>query len=368
MLDRIAAFHDPDSTSVPPFIRGRNDQGWYRFCLSRRGAAYRGFARSGNDRRAQAGVRRQSSLRDQPPLHLDDPLDQSWGFPGARLIGLRRRLAWPRVRWLFLASLCAITLLPVFLIAFSRVYTVAWLAVTAGLARGSFRAVEANPRRFHQFVRCGFPIAVRLSSSWGRRPGAAIASKYGMSGAHHAPGGAPNVLLIVLDTVAAQHLSLHGYTGPPVPHWSNWRTTASDSIPRRLRRRGPSLPMPQCSQEDGCTNFRWDGSVPLDEDAPHRRRVPRAKWLRDRGLRREYNLYCASDTGLDPRVHALRRFRLSRIHRAQDRRAGQSRPGTIRPSAPCCRGAAVTRVAASVCAAGLAVVCFRSQGRIRGQP
>src|ERR1700722_15734460 len=44
-------------------------------------------------------------------------------------------LAWPRrARWLFAPTLCPLVLLPMVLIAFPRIYTLAWLALTLGVA------------------------------------------------------------------------------------------------------------------------------------------------------------------------------------------------------------------------------------------
>ena len=68
------------------------------------------------------------------------------------------------------------------------------------------------------------------------------------------PLGSPNVLLIVLDTVAAGHLSLYGYPGPRVRPSSNSPKGGYDSIPPGLPLHGRCPHMRQCSQEDGCMN------------------------------------------------------------------------------------------------------------------
>ena len=61
-----------------------------------------------------------------------------------------------------------------------------------------------------------FPIAVGDSAlSWAGHSGLAIGSKQSREERGHCPApGSPNVLLIVLDTVAAGHLSLYGYERP----------------------------------------------------------------------------------------------------------------------------------------------------------
>ena len=70
-------------------------------------------------------------------------------------------LAWPRrTGWLLSRFLCTIVLLPMLLIAFPRIYTTAWLAVSLGVASRLVPLLESNPRRFRRFVQVSFPVAL----------------------------------------------------------------------------------------------------------------------------------------------------------------------------------------------------------------
>ena len=70
-------------------------------------------------------VRPESSLRDEPPLRLADPGDEPRRFPGAGIVRVDRRLGLAATRSLAAcAASCARSRsLPMFLIAFPRIYT-----------------------------------------------------------------------------------------------------------------------------------------------------------------------------------------------------------------------------------------------------
>lgn len=129
------------------------------------------------------------------------------------LLGSALILAWPRAgRWLYLRLLCGFTLLPVALIAVPQVYTLAWFALTFGVAANLVPSLERSPQRFKRIVTRSFPIAIAIvallgASLWvGDRAGERQVASVPMP-----VPGSPNVLLLVMDTVAAGHLSLHGY-------------------------------------------------------------------------------------------------------------------------------------------------------------
>ena len=115
-------------------------------------------------------------------------------------------------RWLFTRGFCAMALLPAMLVAGSRIYTLAWMVVALGRRRGSCHCLSAEAR-FSGDSSCS--VFRRPSRSWrsrGHRSGwATESSKSRESARALPPPGSPNVLLIVMDTVAARHLSLHGY-------------------------------------------------------------------------------------------------------------------------------------------------------------
>ena len=146
--------------------------------------------------------------------------------------------------------------------------------------------------------------------------------------------GSPNVLLIVLDTVAAGHLNLYGYDRPT-------STTLVELAERGIRfdsaRAASSWTLPSHA-----TMFtgRWMHELsvgwlnPLDGRRPTLAEYLELARLRDGRLRRQYDVLCQRYRAR-PRLHSLRRFHLSRAHRTQDGRSGQSCPGAS--SASCCR-------------------------------
>ncbi|GAC1473702.1 MAG: hypothetical protein NVSMB9_22800 [Isosphaeraceae bacterium] len=123
-----------------------------------------------------------------------------------------------RGRWLSSRFLCALTLLPPFWAAFPRIYGPAGFVLMAGVAVQLVPVLERRAAGLHRIVRLSFPlllclVAALAASLWGgdrlkvRREEARPLP----------PPGSPNVLLIVLDTVGAEHLSLHGYPRPTSP-------------------------------------------------------------------------------------------------------------------------------------------------------
>lgn len=63
-------------------------------------------------------------------------------------------------RWLLMRILCALVLLPMALIAFPRIYTLAWLALTLGLACHLVPWIESYAWRFQWFVQVSLPLAL----------------------------------------------------------------------------------------------------------------------------------------------------------------------------------------------------------------
>ena len=105
--------------------------------------------------------------------------------------------------------------LPVLLVAFPRVYSLAWLVVTAGMAVRLVPLLEANAQRFRRLVQLGLPLAAALTIVVGAFPFVSDLLKRSQEADRAMPrAGSPNILLIVLDTVAAEHLSLYGYNRP----------------------------------------------------------------------------------------------------------------------------------------------------------
>jgi Sulfatase len=125
-------------------------------------------------------------------------------------------LAWRRRgRWFFTRLLGAITLLPAVLVAFPKIYALAWLVVALGLAARLVPRLERHGRAFRRLVLYSFPAAVAIVAILGvsLRVGDRVKQAHERVQPLPSPGS-PNVLLIVMDTVAAGHLSLHGYDRP----------------------------------------------------------------------------------------------------------------------------------------------------------
>jgi arylsulfatase A-like enzyme len=122
------------------------------------------------------------------------------------------RLSPRRGRWLATRFLCAITLLPIFLAAFPQIYGLAWLIVVLGIAARLVPLLERHGTRFAALVRLGFPVValvpvvLAINSS-----GIDRFQEWRDRARPVSPAGSSSVILIVLDTVAADHLRLHGY-------------------------------------------------------------------------------------------------------------------------------------------------------------
>ena len=129
------------------------------------------------------------------------------------LFGWIAGLAWPLgARRLLNRVLCALVLLPIALIAFPRIYTMASLVLALGLAIHLVPRLESNGRRFRRFVHVSFPVALVTLLVLGASPWIKDRIKQSRERARALPPpGSPNLLLIVLDTVAASHLNLYGY-------------------------------------------------------------------------------------------------------------------------------------------------------------
>ena len=215
------------------------------------------------------------------------------------LLGGLVSVAWkPRGWWLFKRGLCTLGLLPAVLIAFPRIYTLAWLAVTMGMAARIVPVLEWKRDRFRRTVLYSFPAALAILVLLGGSLWLSDHRKQAGERARSLPRrDSPNVMLIVLDTVAAGHLSLYGYERPT-------STTLVELAGGRIRfdsaRAASSWTLPSHA-----TMFtgRWlhELSVgwlnPLDEGPP-----TLAGYLGENGYATAgfvaNTMFCASDTGL----------------------------------------------------------------------
>ena len=139
---------------------------------------------------------------------------------GAILRGLARR--WrsadaPGASAVVFAFLGAAGILTIF---HPQLHKLAILALAGGIAWRSSELIAARSAGFAQLARRTIPLmtaAVLLLAAWvnGART---LAQRRAMASLPTAVAGAPNVLLIILDTVRALNLSAYGYARPTTPN------------------------------------------------------------------------------------------------------------------------------------------------------
>jgi arylsulfatase A-like enzyme len=123
-------------------------------------------------------------------------------------------LLWPRRgRWVIVRLFCALAILPALLVAFPRIHAAASMVLALGLAARLAPVLERRLHGFRWFMRVTFPVGITVVLVLGGSIWFNERSKMSHELSRPLPaGGSPNVLLIVLDTVAASHLGLHGYS------------------------------------------------------------------------------------------------------------------------------------------------------------
>jgi arylsulfatase A-like enzyme len=128
-------------------------------------------------------------------------------------------LAWPRrVSWLAPRLFGAQTLLPPLLVGLPWIHSLAWLVVTLGVSARLVPTLERHAARCRRLLRVSFPIVAGLVSIMAAMLWGGDRIKDWRQSTRPFPSrGSANVLLIVLDTVAADHLSLYGYERPTSP-------------------------------------------------------------------------------------------------------------------------------------------------------
>jgi arylsulfatase A-like enzyme len=218
-----------------------------------------------------------------------------------------------RGRWLAGRLLGALTVLPPIWAAFPRIFGPAGFLLALGVSARMVPALERHPAGFRRLVRVSFPIVAGLvliaaASLWvqdriraWREAGRPLPST-----------GSPNVLLIVLDTVGAEHLSLYGYDRPTSP---SLEELASRGINFDRVQAASSWTLPShASMFTG----RWPHELsagwftPLDGKHP-----TLAEYLSSRGYATAgfvaNSWYCATDSGLARGFTEYRDYRFSRL-------------------------------------------------------
>jgi arylsulfatase A-like enzyme len=99
------------------------------------------------------------------------------------------------------------------LLVFPGLYRTAYIALAAALATWVVQCISAFPGSFRRLVKFTLPVMVITSFLFAAWKGSEIAlgEQWAISALPQPPHKALNVLLLVMDTVRADHLSLHGY-------------------------------------------------------------------------------------------------------------------------------------------------------------
>jgi arylsulfatase A-like enzyme len=207
---------------------------------------------------------------------------------------------WPRRGgWLCPRLIGFWAALPVLSVSSARVYPVAWAVLALGIAMILARALERQANRLRWRLLASFPgLLVLVLVSAGSVFGGDWL-KLRREAGHPLPApDSPNVLLVVLDTVRADHLSLHGHERPTSPNLE------------RLAQRGiqfdearATAPWTLASHASFLTG-RWphelepEWMTPLHWSCPTLAEFLGASGYATAGFVAN-TLYCSYDTGLD---------------------------------------------------------------------
>ena len=162
---------------------------------------------------------------------------------------------WPRFgRWFGPRLIGFLAILPVFMVLSPRIYAMAWVLLASGTSVLLASFLERHARSVRPWLFLSFPGLLGLVvvlAGWGVG-GEWLEERRG-SLHRMAAGDPPNVLLITLDTVRADHLSLYGYGRRTTPAPKVWQAGAFVST------RHPPAPwtLPshaRCSLDDGTTS------------------------------------------------------------------------------------------------------------------
>ena len=178
-------------------------------------------------------------------------------------------------------------------------HAIACAILAGGITYRSSPGIWAHARRFRRLVRLSLPglalaVAALAGASLGREW---LAERNGLASLPRASAAAPNVLLIVMDTVRADRLSLYGYTRPTSP---NLAELARRGV--RFERAWSTAPWTLPSHASMFTG-RWPHELSAGLKGPLDSRYPT---LAESLLRRGYvtagfvanTTYCSAETGL----------------------------------------------------------------------
>ena len=231
-------------------------------------------------------------------------------------------------RWAVVRTLCALTLLPMLLVAFPQVYGLAWLLVALGLSARLVPVLERHGAAFRRVVLYSSPILAGTLAALAALPWAADRVQQRRERGRPIPPDAPNILLIVMDTVAADHLALYGYERPTSP--------AIDELARRGSRFDAAhlglLVDPPLAREHVHRAMASRAVGRLADPARRGRadggRVPACAGVCHGGLHRQH-VVLRRRLGVGPRLHRLSRLHLPGALAVQDGGDGPEVPRRV---------------------------------------
>jgi arylsulfatase A-like enzyme len=211
------------------------------------------------------------------------------------------------VRWAATRMLGTLTVLPLLLVAAPQIYGWASLLVALGLSVRLVPILERHGPAFRRVVLYSAPILAVSLAALAAVPWAVDRIEQRRERGRPIPLGAPNILLIVMDTVAADHLDLYGYGRPTSP--------ALDELARRGCRFDAAIPASSWTLPSHASMFtgRWPHDLSVGWRTPLDATWPTvAEFLRKRGYATAgfiaNTTYCAADSGLSRGYTVYRDF------------------------------------------------------------
>jgi arylsulfatase A-like enzyme len=141
------------------------------------------------------------------------PLSNLLFFLGFGLVLAAATRIWPRAgRWLIPRVLFACTVAPALMATSREIYPEAWFIVALGIAALAVPVIERRREGLARTLWLSFPVMAGAVLCLAILLFARDRLKEKReAGRPMPPGNSPNVLIVVLDTVRADHLSLYGY-------------------------------------------------------------------------------------------------------------------------------------------------------------
>jgi arylsulfatase A-like enzyme len=233
-------------------------------------------------------------------FHWIAPLSSLLLFSAIGLILALLTKLWPRRGgWLFSRLICGLAILPLLMVSVPKIYPWAWALVALGIATHLVPIFEGRRNEVWRWLMPSFPALLGIVLVLGGFVLGADWLKVRREVSRPLPsGGSPNVLLIVLDTVRADRLSLYGYRRPTS---TTLERLAKEGI--RFDEARATAPWTLPSHASMFTG-RWPHELGVAWHTPLSTKFPTlAEYLGSRGYATAgfvaNTLYCSYDAGLD---------------------------------------------------------------------